>query len=460
MEKTISINLSGQNFLIEEEAYNKLTNYLENIKKHCGAGADSIEVIADIENSMAEKLRSSLTPYKEVVTLANVDSLIKIMGTVEDFDREIGTTDSHDEAELPKQKIERKLYRDTDNVIIGGVAAGLGNYFDVDPVLIRVIFIALIFAGGSGVIIYILLWIAMPEAKTAYQKLEMQGQAPTLSAFKNLTKTGKQIQENWKKTWQKRSALGKIISLPLVILNGLIIFTKKIIKSIWPIIKFCFGLGLMFFSFIAFGVISVGSLFMLLYNNSSYQLSFIPIAELTSLLPYTWMVVAGFLSLIIPTLLIFIVGLSIIIKKNTTNIAISLALVGLWMVSVIFFCAMSLRYLPEIKNKFDTYPLISQTEQVIDLKDVTEIEASGNLVNILVSTSTSTPATLNGRIVDLNNIEINRIANKLIIKEKPIENNKICFECDLYSVELKIATSSNLKIVTSNGASINNEISE
>ena len=202
MKKTISINLNSQNFQIEEDAYEKLSAYLDSIKQHCGAGADSAEVISDIENSLAEKLKLSLTPYKEVISLSDVDSLIKIMGTIEDFDREIGGFNPEDyegKEKTDSKKIKRILYRDTDNAIIGGVAAGLGNYFDVDPILFRIIFCALVFAGGSGFPIYILMWIIMPEAKTTYQKLEMQGQAPTLAAFKNLAKTGKQLHDNLNK---------------------------------------------------------------------------------------------------------------------------------------------------------------------------------------------------------------------------------------------------------------------
>jgi Putative stress-responsive transcriptional regulator len=457
MEKTISITLNNQSFVIEEDAYNKLSDYLENIKAHCGAGADAAEVIADIENSMAEKLKSNLTPYKEVITSANVDALIEIMGTAEDFDREVGGATADNHAEDGEDKVERKLYRDMDNAIIGGVAAGLGNYFDIDPVLIRVIFIALIFAGGSAFPIYILLWIAMPEAKTAHQKLEMKGQAPTLAAFKNLSKTGKKIQDNFKSRWQKRSALGKILTLPAVIIRGFFMGVKKIWSKVWPIIKFLFGLGLTIFSFVGLGLIGVGSLYMLLYNNSAYQLSFIPISELTSLLPYTWMIILGFLSLAIPTALMFICGLSLILRKNILNLAMAGIILGSWLFSGIFFCALSLRYFPEIQHKFDSYPLLIQEEKAVDLKGVKEIETNGHIINVLVTKSTSTPATLSGRTVDLNNIEMNRVGDKLILTQKDEDANKICLNCHLDQVELKLATSSTLKITTKNGASIYDE---
>jgi len=462
MKKTILINLNNQSFQLEEAAYEKLAGYLEDIKRHCGAGADAAEVIADIENSMAEKLKSSITPYKEVITLADINSLIEIMGTAEDFDREVGGSNSENsedqQEDASDKKVKRKLYRDTDNAVIGGVAAGLGNYFDVDPVLFRIIFCALIFAGGSAFPIYILLWIAMPEAKTAYQKLEMQGQAPTLAAFKNLAKTGKKLQENWKKRWQKHNAMGKIFSLPLIIINGIFLALRKIWNALWPIIKMGFGIILSIISFIFLGAIGVGSLILILYSHSSYQLSFIPISELTNLIPSTWLILTGFLSLAIPTALLLIGGVSIIRKKTLINFTSGSIMIGIWMAAGIFFCAFTLRYFPEIQNKYENYNLLVETKNVVDMKGITEIEANGHLINIFVAANTSTPASLSGRKIDLENIEMKRVGDKLILAEKILETkNEICLNCNLRSIELIVATSSKLKIKVESGASVFDE---
>lgn len=458
MEKTISINLSGQNFQIEEEAYEKLAAYLESIKRHCGAGADAAEVVSDIENSMAEKLKSSLAPYKEVVTVSDVESLIKIMGTTEDFDREVGETHAPDQPENQDHKAKRKLYRDTDNAVIGGVAAGLGAYFDIDPVIFRIIFCALVFIGGSAFPIYIILWIAMPEAKTAHQKLEMHGQTPTLAAFKNLAKTGEKLKENWQKRWKNSSALDKIINLPLLILSGLFRALKKIWSILWPLLKFFFGLGLVLLSLIFLGAIGVGSLFLLLYNDAAYQLAFVPISHLTRLMPYTLLVISGFLSLAIPSTLILIGGLAILRRKRLINFAAGSIMVGVWMAAAIFFCAAGLRYFPEVASKISSHPLAARTEQSVDLAGITEINADGHLINIRVSASTSTPAAIVGRKVDLDSIMIEHEGHTLRLTGKPstIDRN-ICFACHLRPIELTVATSTDLKISVTGGASIEDE---
>jgi len=456
MKKTISINVGNQNFIIEDDAYEQLLAYLENVKKHCGTGIDATEVIADIESSMAEKLKSSLSKYKETINTQDITSLIKIMGTIEDFDREVGNSQDEETAK-EDQQTKRKLYRDTDNAIIGGVAAGLGNYFDIDPVLFRIIFCALVLAGGSGFLIYILLWIAMPEAKTAHQKLEMQGQAPTLAAFRHLAeKSGKQLKANW----NKHSVTGKILRFPALIINHLFLAIKKVWQAVWPIIKLAFGLFLSLFSFVILGGVGIGSLFLLLYNNSSHQIAFIPISEITALMPYTLMVLSAFLSLAIPALLVLFGGLAIIRKKNLINFTTGSILVGVWMAAGITCCALGLRYFPEVRNKIENYPLTKATEQTIDLKGVKEIEASGDLINILVTSASNTPATVIGRKIDLDQIEIKHEGKKLLLIQKPLLlNNEICLDCRLLPIRLTVATSSTLKINATAGTSVFDETS-
>ncbi|HNW55596.1 MAG TPA: PspC domain-containing protein, partial [bacterium] len=177
MDKTTSINLGGLNFIIEESAHEKLIDYLKTVKKHLGKDIDPEEVMVDIESSMAEKLKNSLTSYKEVVTVKDIEALITVMGTAEDFNREVGPEEESTQTKEDSEAsgIKRKLYRDTDNAIISGVSAGLAAYFDIDPIVFRLLFVALIFANGFGLLAYLIFWIAMPEAKTASQKLEMHG---------------------------------------------------------------------------------------------------------------------------------------------------------------------------------------------------------------------------------------------------------------------------------------------
>lgn len=125
------------------------------------------------------------------------------------------------------------------------------------------------------------------------------------------------------------------------------------------------------------------------------------------------------------------------------------------MTAGIIFCSFSVRYFPEVINKYNNYPLLQQKSETINLEKITEIEANGKLINITISSNTSTPATLNGRQVDLNQIDIKYDHNKLILTEIPwTYTNGICIDCHLNEVSLIIATSSDLKITANSGASI------
>jgi len=125
------------------------------------------------------------------------------------------------------------------------------------------------------------------------------------------------------------------------------------------------------------------------------------------------------------------------------------------MAAGIICCALCLRYFPELKNKIDNYPLTNRVERTVDMEGVTEIQANGELVRVIVESDTSTPATLSGRQVDLNNIEVEHDGNKLILTEKPAKTeNEICFDCHLSTVSLTVATSSKLIIKAENDAVI------
>jgi phage shock protein PspC (stress-responsive transcriptional regulator) len=182
MNKTVNINLGGVFFHIDEDAYQKLSRYFDAIKRSLNNSSGQDEVIKDIEMRIAELLNEKQKSDKHVVGLKEVDEVIAIMGQPEDYILE-------DEPKTPENKYQqsgttkfKKLYRDGEKGMIGGVAAGLGHYFDVDAVWIRVVLILLVFAGfGTGIFAYIILWIVTPEAQTTSEKLEMTGEPVNIS---------------------------------------------------------------------------------------------------------------------------------------------------------------------------------------------------------------------------------------------------------------------------------------
>ncbi|HLO59301.1 MAG TPA: PspC domain-containing protein [Bacteroidales bacterium] len=183
MKKTTQIHIGGRHFFIDEDAFQKLNLYLESLKRHfAGEGESGSEVVDDIEQRIAELLESKITQGKQAVNLSDVNEAISTLGNVEDF---VFNDDRPDQQEIYTNRRDyRRFYRDPDNYYIGGVAGGMGEYFDIDPMWIRLAFVLLFFAKGAGLLIYLILWIVVPKARTTAEKLQMRGKPVNLSTIK------------------------------------------------------------------------------------------------------------------------------------------------------------------------------------------------------------------------------------------------------------------------------------
>ena len=184
MKRTLTINLNGFVFNIDEDAYQTLNQYLEDLGRHFAAD-EKEEILKDIEARVAELFSEKLV-NRNVVEMKDVQEVIEQLGQPSQFEDESGTQSETQSAE-PQQPFtagerrkSRKLYRDTANKKIGGVAAGMAAYMDWDPTIVRILFLLImLFSLGWSVFIYILMWIFIPEANSVAQRLEMQGVEPT-----------------------------------------------------------------------------------------------------------------------------------------------------------------------------------------------------------------------------------------------------------------------------------------
>jgi len=181
MNKTVNINLGGISFHIDEDAYQKLARYFDAIKRSLSNSNGQDEIIKDIEMRIAELIAEKHGTGNQVITIKDLDEIIAVMGQPEDYRLD------NDDQDIPKRnfnsgnKVTKKLYRDKENGMISGVLAGLGHYFGIDKVWLRILLLVLVFFYGTGILAYIILWIVMPEAVTTTEKLEMQGEPITIS---------------------------------------------------------------------------------------------------------------------------------------------------------------------------------------------------------------------------------------------------------------------------------------
>ena len=183
MKITVSINLGGYSFNIDEDAYAELKRYLKNLELHFAGEESSAEILSDIEARMAELFRTKLTNYKQVIDIGDVHQVITVLGTPEDISDNEGPT-VRDKFSSPGF---HRMYRDNDHRVIGGVCAGIAAYWDIELWLVRVIFFILAMMG-VGFLIYLILYIVLPEAKTTAEKIAMKGNPVNIHNIKNSVK--------------------------------------------------------------------------------------------------------------------------------------------------------------------------------------------------------------------------------------------------------------------------------
>ncbi len=196
MKKTYTIHLSGSVFHIEDDAYEVLQKYMVSLKNYFGNDDEGKEILADIEFRIAEIFSGKINEEKKVITLDWVNEVIETMGTPETFSEEEDTG----EAFGGKTKRKRRLYRDPEQQVIAGVCGGLAAYFNMDPVVVRLIMVLLFFTTGVALLGYIILWIVVPKAVNATQRLEMRGEEVTV---KNIEKFIKEEVDSVKESYQK-----------------------------------------------------------------------------------------------------------------------------------------------------------------------------------------------------------------------------------------------------------------
>ncbi len=248
MNKTVTASLAGLVFHIEEHGYEKLLNYLKEVKSRLGNDEDADEILKDIESRIAELFIERTADRREVVEEKDVDDIIAIMGAPADY----GDAMETEEPATPppyNESNSKKIYRDDDNRMLGGVCAGIANYFGWEVTWVRLAFLAMLFVLGTGVMLYLALWIILPLASTTAEKLEMKGHKVNAQNIKDHFKQfQKEVQDLGNTNNKKKikdageqlfNSFGKILaifflvvtSIALIIL-GYWVFTKDFIFSI------------------------------------------------------------------------------------------------------------------------------------------------------------------------------------------------------------------------------------
>ncbi|MFF5384375.1 PspC domain-containing protein [Pedobacter suwonensis] len=355
MEKTIIINIGNTIIHIEESAYERLKAYLNEVKNYFANHADDLEIVTDIENRIAELLTEQLEEQKkQVVDSANVNSVIAQMGRVQDFDTaEEGEEQPVINNTYQHQYVEKKLYRDMDDRVVAGVCAGIAHFVNADPKWIRLATLLISFVGGFGILVYALLWIIMPKAKSRVEKMEMKGEPANLQGFqKNLDEELQAVKER----------LGEVNKHAQPIFARLGIFIGEFFEWLG---RFISGTGKVIFKVIAGFIVVFGILFLLalLIGTAAFQ-GFWD-ASVYEYFPFSIInesnrgiiLFGAFIVCFVPVLALVLFSIRVAFNKQAINKTLSFALLIIWLAGV----AVTGYQAARISSEFKQHAELTQT---------------------------------------------------------------------------------------------------
>jgi len=355
MKNVIKISISGLAFTLEEDGYVLLDRYLGQLRKYYSKQQNGMEVVEGIEERIAELLRERMSTPEEVVSKELVQEVMAIMGKPEDIE-EIDSQGDGSEREQESSKGEpyykganwgaktkRKLYRNIEDKVLGGVCSGIAAYFNMEPLLLRVIFVVLAlfssigfgflrfwswhnfgphFGGGSGWVIlaYIILWIVIPAAKTVAQKCEMRGERPDFSGIQDRVKRGAEyIERNVRNASQhiRRNADG---------------VGSEVANSVGRIITFCVGVLLIFIAMPVLVALPISLIF-----SASWLHGVLP-SGVASIVAFNgsilWIKLLIALVVLLPFVGMFYGGIALIFNLRPQRVRPGLIIFATWLLSV------------------------------------------------------------------------------------------------------------------------------
>lgn len=433
MNKTIPITIAGQLFYIEEDAYQKLHTYLEAIKARFNGDSDQAEIIADIEGRIREHFMEDKTPGEHyVVNNSAVEKLISSMGQPEDFGGD------ETKQSTPSGKTgARKLYRNPDDVMIAGVASGLAAYFDIDPLIVRVIFGFSLLIGGGGIVAYIVLWLIMPLAETSSEKLHMRGQAVTVDS---ITATIKDRAEELKKNSGK---FNRLLKLPGMVISGIF----KLVRGLFKIIFRLAGAIMSVSGAIA--LVAVSMIFAAsVFNIHSSYIDF-PIGQILKGAELALVSAAGFFAIFVPLVFILLIGISLMLMRSIFRALPSITLIGIWFAALVTLAAITPSVAEKYQQFIDTDPAYQVISRGYDAKDFTSIIAE-NGVRVTLKQADNFSTEAKGRLRDVERISATVKDGVLVLQRN--EKNKVCIFCFSSPVDITVTAPTVTEIHTKNGS--------
>ncbi|MEK7649851.1 MAG: PspC domain-containing protein [Patescibacteria group bacterium] len=410
MEKTVQITIGATLFQLTQAAYDELASYLASLRSHFAEETGHDEILHDIESRIAEKL---LEKKQDVITKKDVTSVLSEMGSASEMDEEAAP---HDTETLPRGTY-KKLYRDTQDARIAGVASGIAKYFDIEIFWLRIIFLISILFGGTGIFLYIVLWILVPEAKTSSQKLEMRGDPVNLEGIARVVKES--VGEA-----RKHSAMRKFLESVRRVVHRIFRILGKVIGTAFILGAFFGAIGLL----IGTGII---------ITNWNAPYNDFPLYGVVSNTLLMGGLAAIFVVALIPLVFIFALGIRLFSKKILLQGATAISLIGVWAIAISAAGTIGVKLAGEFFEYQRTSPDYQPQTRTLDLPAFTKVSTHEERVTI--KHGDTQQVILEGRALTMDNVQIEVKDGTLRISEKD-DYGKLCIFCDDSSPDITITT--------------------
>lgn len=444
MSKSTTITIAGVKFKATSEAERKLADYLSRLNSHFNNYPDGQEIYTDFESRIAEKLQDLTRESKEVVSEADAAKVISAMGEIADFEPETSnaTSESLQSRILDKFKFSR-LRRDVDNQKIAGVCAGIANYLEIDPVIVRLAFCLttlLFFVFWLQpfvflpVLLYLGLWLSMPEAKSVTEKLESKGEKVTVASVT------KAVAENKSEAAREKGRLERIVNIPIDAISRVAKFCINIVKVITPIGVRLGGLGL--FAASMFAITALTSLALVFLNNPDSEYIGLPVLLLVNkdAQMLRLITVLVFLVALIPLVYSFVFSISMLRLKNLFRTLPSLVGFGIWIIAIVALTVVGSANINNARNAIQYNPgIFTPAESAVELVsrgDYGRVNIEGD-----ITVEVSYADTPSGKVIamnrDLADIDMEIVDGVLNIKYERSFNN-FCLLCIYYQPRVQL----------------------
>lgn len=351
MKKTLTVNLGGTVFHIDEDAYRLLDNYLSNLKLHFSKQDGAEEIVNDIELRISELFLEKLNAGSQVITITDVEAVITRIGKPEEM--EAGTEEEkasantsgggyssgswNDDNASAYTSARRRLYRNPDDRMLGGVIGGFSVYLGWDATWFRLIFILCMIFGFKLLLpAYIICWIIIPEARTAAEKLSMRGEAVTVENIGKTVTDGFEKVSNhvndYVRSDKPRSTLQRAGDGLITVVGWILKICLVLFAIVCSPVLFVFGVVFVALLFAAIAVaVSGGAALMSLFPAVDWVL---PVSPLSAIVMY----IAGILIVGIPLISIVFAIFRPLLNWQPMASGLKWTLLILWLVSAAVFC--------------------------------------------------------------------------------------------------------------------------